>query len=40
MDESFDCKINKLLEEGKKLGFNPLTPDELINDDNSNIQGF
>jgi len=38
MDESFDCKINKLLEEGKKLGFNPLTPDELINDDNSNIQ--
>ena len=40
MDESFDCKIRKLLEEGKKLGFNPKKPEEIIEDDNSNMQGF
>jgi len=38
MDESFDCKIRKLLEEGKKLGFNPKKPEEIIEDDNSNMQ--
>lgn len=38
MDESFDEKIRQLLEDGKKLGYNPLSPDSLFKNQEETVK--
>lgn len=38
MDDSFDKKIKQLLEDGKKLGYNPLSPNSVFKHQESSIK--